>query len=43
MHWLKCCNVELKTALLEFIGMIVAVSNILLNASNNDTVIVKAF
>ena len=27
-HWLKCCGVELKTALREFVGLITAVSNI---------------
>ena len=43
IHWLKCCNVELKTALLEFIGMIVAMSNIFPNVNNSDTVIVKMF
>ena len=38
-HWLKCCSVELKTALQKFIGLIIAVSNIFLNINNSDTTI----
>ena len=34
---MKCCNVELKTILLEFIGMIVVVSKIFLNVNNTTT------
>ena len=34
---MKCCNVELKTILLEFIEMIVFVSKISLNVNNTTT------
>ena len=39
IHWLKCCSVELKTALQKCIGLIIAVSNIFLNINNSNAII----
>ena len=37
IHWLKCSKVELKTVLLEFIGMIVVASKIFINVNSTPT------
>ena len=39
-HWLKCCSVELKTALYIFIGLITVVNNIFLSIKNSFTITV---